>query len=104
MTANVIKIKSLICLLFGIIAINFQTDLFGYWSSINSPAGGTVYNIISGQNEIYANAFNSGIYKSTNNGAHWNRITPPNHPLRLCEYMLVHNNVIIASAMNWGFS
>src|SRR5690606_33929290 len=33
---------------------------------------------------------------------HWNRITPPNHPLRLCEYMLVHNNVIIASAMNWG--
>ncbi len=102
MTANVIKIKSLICLLFGIIAINLQTDLFGYWSSINSPAGGTVYNIISGQNEIYANAFNSGIYKSTNNGAHWNRITPPNHPLRLCEYMLVHNNVIIASAMNWG--
>ena len=90
------KCRIIILQIFILLILPLQI-LSAKWEPSNSPTGGYVRNLISHQGDIFANAFNSGIYQSTTNNAIWSKVNPPNHHLGYTRFLFNDGNVIYAA-------
>jgi len=91
--------KKQIFLLIGIICIVFNTN--AQWQQTNGPEGGRFISFASNDSLIFAGTFGGGVYKSADNGEHWQSING-NMNFPYITTLTIRNNILFAGTYEGG--
>lgn len=80
----------------------FSSTAFSQWAQTNGPEGGEVMDIVTIDNYIFVNAGAGGIFRSEDNGDHWNAINNGLPKNAHCRAISNTANILYASIDSHG--